>query len=60
MYRKKDNQQTINDFILPFGGALAADNLWVIKSSLIPWDEIEGGYADLFPSGTSNVAKRQE
>ena len=57
MYRKKDNQQTIHDFILPFGGALAADNRWVIKSKLIPWDEIEGDYSDLFPSNTGNVAK---
>lgn len=57
MYRKKDNQQTIDDFILPFDGALQADNRWVIKARLIPWDDIEGDYADLFPSGTGNVAK---
>ena len=57
MYRKKDNQQTLDDFILPFGGALASDNRWVIKSRLIPWDEIEGDYADLFPSSSGNVAK---
>ena len=57
MYRKKGNQQTLDDFILPFGGALAADNRWVIKSRLIPWDEIEGDYADLFPGGSGNVAK---
>ncbi len=57
MYRKKDNRLTINDFILPFGGALVADNRWVIKSKLIPWDEIEGDYSDLFPSNTGTVAK---
>ncbi len=57
MYRKKDNQQTIDDFILPFDGALQANNRWVIKARLIPWDDIEGDYADLFPSGTGNVAK---
>ncbi len=57
MYRRKDNQQTIDDFILPFDGALLADNRWVIRARLIPWDEIEGDYADLFPSGTGNVAK---
>ena len=57
LYRKKDNQLTIDDFILPFGGALAADNRWVIKSRMIPWDEIEEDYSDLFPSGTGNVAK---
>ena len=57
MYRKKDNQLTIDDFILPFNGALLADNRWVIKANMIPWDEIEDSYADLFPSNTGNVAK---
>jgi len=57
LYRKKDNQQTIEDFILPFSGALVAGNRWVIKAQMIPWDEIEGDYSDLFPSDTGNVAK---
>ena len=57
MYRKRDNQQTIDDFLLPFDGALLSDNRWVIRARLIPWDDIEGDYADLFPSGTGNVAK---
>ena len=57
MYRKKDNQTTIDDFLVPFGGYLLADNRWVIKAKMIPWDEIEGEYADLFPSGTGTVAK---
>ena len=57
MCRKKDNQQALDDFILPFGGALAADNRWMIKSRLIPWEEIEGDYTDLFPSGTENAPK---
>ena len=57
LYRKKDIQQNIEDFILPFDGALSADNRWVIKAGLIPWDDIEGDYSDLFPSGTGNVAK---
>jgi len=57
LYRKKDNQTTIDDFLVPFGGYLLADNRWVIKAKMIPWDEIEGDYADLFPSGTGTVAK---
>ena len=57
MYRKKDNQLTTDDFILPFNGAFLADNRWVIKTNMIPWDEIEDSYADLFPSNTGNVAK---
>jgi len=34
---QKDKQQTIDDFILPFGGALSADNRWVVKAEMIPW-----------------------
>ena len=57
MYRKKDNRLTIDDFILLFSGALLANNRWVVKTKMIPWDEIEDSYADLFPSNTGNVAK---
>jgi transposase, IS5 family len=57
LYRKKDNQTTIDDYLVPFGGYLLADNRWVIKAKMIPWNEIEGEYADLFPSGTGTVAK---
>lgn len=57
MYRKKYNQTTIDELLIPFGGYLLADNRWVIKAKMIPWDEIEGEYADLFPSGTGIVAK---
>ena len=57
MYRKPDGQMTIEDFILPFEGKLKADNRWVKMAEIIPWDEIEGDYADLFPSGTGTVAK---
>jgi len=54
---QKNKQQTIDDFILPFGGALSADNRWVIKAEMIPWDDIEGDYSDLFPGDSGNVAK---
>jgi len=57
LYRKKDNQTTIDDYLVPFGGYLLADNRWVIKAKMIPWGEIEGEYADLFPSTTGTVAK---
>ncbi len=56
MYQKNE-QRTIDDFILPFGGALSADNRWVVKAEMIPWDEIEGDYSDLFPGDSGNVAK---
>ena len=47
MYRKRDrNQQTMDDFILPFGGKLRADNRWVKLSRMMPWDYIEDLYAE--------------
>jgi transposase, IS5 family len=56
LYRK-EKQQSIEDFDLPFEGALATDNRWVVKAEMIPWDKIEGDYSDLFPGGSGNVAK---
>jgi len=57
MYRKPSPQMTIDDFILPFAGKLAADNRWVKLAGIIPWDEIEKQYAFMFPSDRGNVAK---
>lgn len=57
MYRKPNPQMTIEDFILPFSGKLAPDNLWVKPANIIPWDEIEQQYAFMFPSDRGNVAK---
>jgi hypothetical protein len=46
MYRKDDrNQLTMDEFMLPFGGCLLADNRWVKMSKLQPWDVIEEEYA---------------
>jgi hypothetical protein len=47
MYRKRDrNQQTVDDFILPFGGKLKADNRWVKMAQMMPWDFIEDIYLE--------------
>ena len=49
MYRKDNpNQLTFQDFYLPFGGYLRADNRWVILAEQIPWDSIEGIYGEQF------------
>ena len=42
---------------MPLGMKIDHSNRWVEKSELIPWDEIEQRYADLFPSHKGNVAK---
>jgi len=49
MYRKIDNDQlSFEEFQMPFGGKLSADNRWVKTSKLIPWDMVEELYAAAF------------
>ena len=57
MYRRPTDQMVIEDFILPFEGKLDANNRWVKLAKMIPWEQIEKDYADLFPSRTGTVAK---
>ena len=58
MYRKLHNGQlSIEDFHVPFGGTLDADNRWVIFSSLMPWEELEETYAPQFNPTTGAPAK---
>ena len=46
MYRREaKNQLTMEEFMLPFGGQLLADNRWVRLSKLMPWEVIEEEYA---------------
>lgn len=45
MYRKADkNQIMLEDFSLPFGGKLRAENRWVKLAAVTPWDKIEEQY----------------
>jgi hypothetical protein len=47
MYRKRDrNQLTLENFNMPFGGKLKADNRWVKLAAMMPWDFIEDIYAE--------------
>lgn len=48
MYRRQRNQTTIEDFKLPFGGKLNADNQWVKLAELMPWNEIDKKYRECF------------
>lgn len=57
MYRRPTGQMVIEDFVLPFEGKLDANNRWVKLAKIIPWEQIEKEYADLFPSSTGTVAK---
>ncbi len=58
MYRPLDKlQHSFLDFNQPMGLKMNPDNRWVKMADCIPWDEFEIKYAELFPSGTGNVAK---
>lgn len=56
---KKDrrHQFKLSDFNQPIGLKMNPENRWVKKAELIPWDEIEDRYAELFPVKTGNPAK---
>jgi hypothetical protein len=42
----------MEEFFLPFGGHLSADNRWVKLAKLMPWDMIEDLYAESFVGDT--------
>ena len=51
------DQLSFEDFFLPFGGKLSADNRWIKLAELIPWDDLEDDYAAQFCKGFSAPAK---
>jgi IS5 family transposase len=57
MYKPRERQINFDDFNQPLGLDLDPENRWVKKAKLIPWDEIEKRYSNLFPSKEGNVAK---
>jgi len=57
MYRKiNKEQQTIEDFFLPFGGKLDAKNRWVKLAEITPWDQIEEYYVQSMSQETGRGA----
>ena len=55
MYKKADREQlSIEEFFLPFGGRLSADNRWVEMARLMPWDLVEDIYAEKFKNDTED------
>ena len=40
MYRSDLHQPEFEDFYLPFGGQLSAENRWVKLAGLVPWLEV--------------------
>ncbi|MGD1950637.1 MAG: IS5/IS1182 family transposase, partial [Leptolyngbyaceae cyanobacterium] len=58
MYRQSSpGQLSFQDFYLPFGGKLSAENRWVKQAEIIPWDEFESIYASQFSEDMGAPAK---
>ena len=58
MYKfDRNHQYSLSDFNQPLGMEMNSENRWVKKVAMIPWDEIENRYADLFPSKVGMPAK---
>lgn len=57
MYRPDKIQTSFFDFNQPPGMHMNPNNRWIALANRIPWDVFEVKYAELFPSGTGNVAK---
>lgn len=51
------HQYSLSDFNQPMGMEMNPENRWVKKAAMIPWDEIEDRYAELFPSEVGMPAK---
>ena len=55
MYQKANRAQlSLEEFFLPFGGRLSAENRWVKLAKLMPWDLVEDLYMESFKNETTD------
>ena len=58
MYKfDRNHQYSLSDFNQPLGMEMNSENRWVKKAAMIPWENIEDRYAELFPSEVGMPAK---
>lgn len=57
MYKIASKQINFSDFNQPLGLTMNPNNRWIKKVDLIPWNQIEKEYADLFKGQNGQVAK---
>ena len=57
MYKFASKQIKFSDFNQPLGLTMNPNNRWIKKANIIPWDEIEKNYANLFKAKNGQVAK---
>lgn len=59
MYRAKEKQMSIYDYLPPYHGELRDKNRWLLLADAIDWDRFEQGYSELFaPGGKAAISAR--
>ena len=59
MYRAKERQMSIYDYLPPYHGELRDKNRWLLLADAIDWDRFEQGYSELFaPGGKAAISAR--
>ncbi len=56
MYRIPKKEPEFEKFDMVFGGKLNRENRWVVLADLIPWDEVEKRYSQLFVANNGRPA----
>ena len=51
MYRAREKQMSIYDYLPPYHGELCNANRWVQLAAAIDWDGFEKAYSELFAPG---------
>lgn len=59
MYRTREKQMSIYDFLPPYHGELSGRNRWMLLADAIDWDQFEKSYSELFaPGGKAAISAR--
>lgn len=59
MYRTREKQMSIYDYLPPYHGELSGRNRWLLLAEAIDWDRFEKFYSELFaPRGKAAISAR--
>lgn len=59
MYRTREKQMSIYDYLPPYHGELSGRNRWLLLADAIDWDRFEAYYSELFaPRGKAAIPAR--
>ena len=59
MYRTREKQMSIYDYLPPYHGELSGRNRWLLLADAIDWDRFQAYYSELFdPRGKAAIPAR--